>query len=418
MPIFTAPMAAIEQVKDRLGVASSDTSLDAVLQEALEAVSAEIEQEAGRRLRRSHRVTEYVAGGTRLIELKHFPIANIESIRESDTRDFETEGAYTELIEGTDYILEPVRAKNESGIIRRLDQEWMGSERDPGKVRIIYTGGYKTPTELALENKTITIQGSTHTKDFTVQRSQNVDPEYYARDFEDAEEIKFKVGEPADAFVSEIAIVRFDLTQTGLTVLPAWQIIEGTLTAAWRKDAASAGGVPINVGLISEADPLQGVLGKIWLASKESLGLADNTLVSNDFEDFTVALITSEEARTIVQQTAGEGYIAFAFYMDETDDANEGVFGWLKSSDATEGTRPSLELKYQNQFADTHSMPDDLRNACLIQTIHEFQRRVNPGRLQASMRGITIASGSLEMFNELDLLPGVKAVARSYRRKY
>src|SRR5690606_5539621 len=100
--------------------------------------------------RRAENFVEYFDGGGYSLRASLTPIVSVSSIRESETWDFDTSGEYTELTDGTDYVLAPGRdpghrisAPGGSGVIRRRVGRWMGNERSrPGQVRVTYTGGY------------------------------------------------------------------------------------------------------------------------------------------------------------------------------------------------------------------------------------------------------------------------------------
>jgi hypothetical protein len=113
MPAIVSPypFVSLADFKTRLKI--SNATEDDLLSQILEMVSDTLELVgAGRRLRRLHRQREVFNGGERLIRVRTHPIAKIHSIRESSTRDFETSGSYTELTEGTDYVLSLTIAAN------------------------------------------------------------------------------------------------------------------------------------------------------------------------------------------------------------------------------------------------------------------------------------------------------------------
>ena len=158
--------ATLAELKARLGINTSITDHNTTLQEIINGVSGAIESIAGRQLRRSHRTVEFFTGGGYLIRTRMAPIAKVHSIRESDTRDFETSDSYEELTEdATDgFMLERDamgRESGASGFIRRLGQKWLGNANSPGLIRVEYTGGYKSEEEIALENATVILSGNT-----------------------------------------------------------------------------------------------------------------------------------------------------------------------------------------------------------------------------------------------------------------
>ena len=113
----------LAQFKQRFGISAADTTDDAMLQRLINDTAGMLENAAGRTLRRDHARTEYFRGGEYTIRVACSPIAKIHSIRESETRDFTTSGSYTELVDGTDYVVDEGQdgmRPGETGVIRRL----------------------------------------------------------------------------------------------------------------------------------------------------------------------------------------------------------------------------------------------------------------------------------------------------------
>lgn len=396
-------MATVEQAKARLGIRDAETSFDEVLEEILKAVSAEIERAARRRLRRAHRVTEYATGGTRLIALRYYPIANIESVRESETRDFDDEDNYTALIEGTDYVFEPGNGINgHSGIIRRLNQDWLGDESDPGKVQVIYSGGYKTTEEASIENGTVNVSQVERILDFGVfQESQS------GFDAEDETEI----------LTSDIqrAVVRFN---TDGLLLPTWTIIRATLSLSARLQTALSDGAVLRAYVLGDTDPIASMPGVTFAAIASEGQLFNETddagIVSETFAAFEMGIQSDSynDVTENLRKSTTRGFAAFGMIMLPT----EQPYFIASRENATGSLRPSLSIRHQPAFFDAFSMPDDLRSACLLQASHVFQQRRTPGRTESSMRGVSIASGSFEKHDSMQLLPSVQRIAESYRR--
>ena len=138
----TFGFASLAEAKTRLDIDSGVSLHDSLLSELLLSVSSTIERIAGRKLRRQTSITEIHSGGKRLLQCGIFPIDSITNIRESETRDFTTASAYDELATPDDYILRAGEEEGESGIIERIDQDWLGSDKSPGMIRVVYDGGY------------------------------------------------------------------------------------------------------------------------------------------------------------------------------------------------------------------------------------------------------------------------------------
>ena len=146
--------ATVDDLKCRLRF--GDNIDDTLLLEILTATAGAIENAAGRTLRREHARVEVFEGGGRTLRVGVWPIAKVHSIRESEGRDFSDSDNYIELTEDTDYVLQPGPhgMPGSTGIIRRLNANWAGSVKSPGKTQVIYTGGYKTDGEIELEDTT------------------------------------------------------------------------------------------------------------------------------------------------------------------------------------------------------------------------------------------------------------------------
>ena len=132
------------EVVTRLNL-GADTSFDSIIDQLVLGVATMMENEAGRQLRQDTGIVEYHTGGTELIQVSVSPLktTGTVTIRESDSYDWTTAGAYEELTVNEDFIYRPGELPGTSGIIRRLDQFWLGDERTlPGAIKITYTGGY------------------------------------------------------------------------------------------------------------------------------------------------------------------------------------------------------------------------------------------------------------------------------------
>lgn len=401
-PAFIAPMATLAELKARLSYPTTiESEYDDTLNEILLGTSAEIEREARRQLRRIHSHTEIHTGGGRLIRLRHFPVANIESIRISETRDFETAANYEELVEGEDYIIDPEGGDGaESGIVRRIDARWEGNEDRPGLIQVIYTGGYKTERERELENQTTTINEQSRIQDFGVSGSGTDD--LFSN--EDGGEIIY-------GSTGTFACIRFDIA--GL-ILPSWIISSAVATISVKR---SGGNNSVSTSkIITSLDPIASTAKNIYNAIAAATTQAWDAQ-HEAFDDNFTSEPTSEASAAItaaLQLGLKEGHISIGLLVG-SGGPQAILAGKEQSSPAL---RPSLEVRHRQAIVDPYNMPDDLRSACLTQSVHEFQYRKNPGEMQQAMRGITVASGSLSMKQPMALLPSVRDVARSYRRMY
>lgn len=428
---FETGMALLSEVKARLDIDSEDTTDDAVLAEMLKGISGAIEAAAGRPLRRAHCVRERFTGGRPLIQVARAPIAGIHWIRESWDRDFETEGNYTELVEGTDYILEAGNERpGESGWIRRLNGDWPGNQRNPGLIEVCYTGGYRTPDEDALlATGTVTFDGS-HNTDLvdvlSVAAHYVSGTQYgYLNRFMGANTAKVGV-----EYSSEISYVNRGLAvfRPGQVLIPAWEIVEATLTLYFsRADGTFTTSVDAH---ILPHDPLT-YLNKptdLWTLIGAAAADTPSGFIGTVVQGPTAQAVTC----TLHADTSGfpsgtnmkllnamlrKGFLAFSFVsLNETPITVARAAGIATPRHATVSNRPSLMLVYRDSLGDCWGMPGDLRHACLLQTVADWQTRKIPSMRQETQRGVSISSGVSYLKDPSDLLPEVVRIAQRYSR--
>lgn len=403
---YEAGFATVAEIKARLNIGLLDNSAVSIIQEMLLGASVAMEAVAGRPLLRRHAQIEYARGGDSTIRLQASPIAAIHSVRESLTRDFETSGNYEELVEGTDFVVEygiESSLYGESGILRRLNGVWAGGVSDPGLVRIIYTGGYKTQNEDSLDNGTTTIQESALVDDFSIFRNDfGLSTEAHSVLEGSAQEISINGLVSTD---ERIAVVRFNLA--GL-ILPSWKATSAVYYHNTRNTLGDATGV---IRMFTSIDPLSSNTEAVFEAAKAGtqIGSYNANLTIFSEED---ASADTDAKLAVFNESISKGFLAIALIGDA------GILGAkvAAAENSTSSFRPRLVVTHRNIVPEFHSMPDDLRHACIIQVSHDFRTRLNPGLRQESARGVQVATGSSYSKDPAELLPYVRSVAEGYRR--
>lgn len=130
-------LAALNELKRRLGRDTGDASEDALLGEVLAGATAMIERWCLREIEYVDAdVTQYHCGGYGTLFMRRFPVTSVVSVKESLEYDWDDE---SELVADEDY-----RLKSERGELVRLPfgAAWLGG---PDSVRTIYRGGYLGP---------------------------------------------------------------------------------------------------------------------------------------------------------------------------------------------------------------------------------------------------------------------------------
>jgi len=402
--------ATLAELKARLGINTSITDHNTTLQEIINGVSGAIESIAGRQLRRSHRTVEFFTGGGYLIRTRMAPIAKVHSIRESDTRDFETSDSYEELTEdATDgFMLERDamgRESGASGFIRRLGQKWLGNANSPGLIRVEYTGGYKSEEEIALENATVILSGNT-VLDYGIEWGGGDDDPYRAINADDS---AIYVGLAAST--TRRGALRF---ATSNIILPAWTIVEASLTyTAFRTTDSGV----LQVFAVKQDPMLRGDLQGIYDSSEDddSTRVIQQTLTGVETTRTEDVLDNEFVADTLAvfHNTLRNGFLGFSLCAS-LPLADSITFDTVENE--TSAYQPSLSILHGTAFYDSFTTPDDLRHAALIQSAHDWQTRRHPGMTSQSMRGVSIASGASYSKQPSHLLPTVQEVARRYRQ--
>ena len=122
-----------DDIKDRLGISSSDTDHDTVIDRIIAGFAARANTLTGRHLIvTAADVTETYTGSHSRLRLKRYPIVSITSIIESWDYGFDE----TALVANTDYRR---LAQGVEGFLYRMYSEWLAV---PDGIQIIYRGGY------------------------------------------------------------------------------------------------------------------------------------------------------------------------------------------------------------------------------------------------------------------------------------
>lgn len=408
--LFDKGFAPLGELKARLGIKDSDD--DTLLTEILTSTAATIEGIAGRTLRRDHGRTEIHSGGDRTIRLALEPIAKIHEIRESADRDFQTASKFTELVEGTDFVMEAGeggRRPGDSGVVRRIGADWLGDKlNSSGQIRVIYTAGFKTDDEIDIENATTTINSVNKIDDFryiplsgTITRSQ-----------ENAAQIGFNT--VSSGLIQARAFIRFD---TEGLLFPIWNLIFMALDTYLSK----TGDIFLVATFLMTIDALLADSQVAWDDVGDNVG--DVVLASEYTPNLFVSSATPSKVtfqgiaqgkRDNFALTTANGHLSFAIQSADIDTG-----GTLESTESvTVGERPVLKVTHAASDGGSFNVPGDLRQANLLQSVHEFQTRKIPGIVAAAQRGTTIASGASLLKTVSQVLPQVVGIASRYRRFY
>ncbi len=400
------PFATLAELKARLGWTSNDE--DSLFSEILLAASGAIESEIGRPARRVHARTEVFTGGRNTIRVRVDPIVQIHSIRESESRDFEDSTEFDELVEGTDYVFDPGdgRQPGETGVIRRINANWMGSRNAPGQVQVVYSGGYKTDQEEDLESTTVVISDTDSILNYRLKNPGDDLIELGGTATVDDE----LTGVNSTGIFETRPYTIFQISDT---VLPTWKIT-AIIHEIKSRDFASSD--PIAEGSIidpSDANVNIDTLLTIFNAAKtgESLGAMQ---VLESYAANTFNLNDTSEKQSVVESSILLGTIAFAYAAD----LDTGTFAIQTIHAASATDRPTLTVTHRPSFVDNFKVPLDLRHACLLQASYEHQSRGSLGLLSTSQRGVSVASGASVQRLQVDLLPEVVRICAHYKRMF
>jgi len=407
--------ATLADLKLRLGV--TDTTDDALLAAILDQTAGTIEGVAGRILRRDHARVEVCNGNSDLLRVNVSPIAKVHSVRESETGGFVTAANYAELVEGTDFFIEGGQGGDsgrpgEPALIRRLgNKKWMGAWAGvAARTRVVYTGGFKTDEELSLENQSVVISAPTDILDYRVVYSGVADDLYFVQNVLDTE-ITFNNNSGYDRRV----VIRFAVGKSAI-VLPCWTINKIYIQFSAKVDrlfAAKFYVFAIDIDPLLQGSPAL-VYGAVPSISNGGpncriidIGWVPATVNTYEAYDFETT-----SGMSIFYKSLLNKFLAFMLIEDKAGCV------WTYSAVEAASLRPKLTVTHGMAFTDEFGIPDDLRNANIIQAIHEYQTRKTPGMISQAMRGVSIASGASYMKTLAALLPEVEAVAMHYRRLY
>ena len=127
-------LCTIDDIKERLGLDTTNTQHDAVLAQIAAGFTALAERYCGRGLVLTEsEVTEYHTGQSNLLQVRRYPIASIESVKEAFDFDF---SLATALTADTDYRLIDGGRK---GVLARLWGDWC---KQYDSIQVVYRGGY------------------------------------------------------------------------------------------------------------------------------------------------------------------------------------------------------------------------------------------------------------------------------------
>ncbi|MBN2448085.1 MAG: hypothetical protein JXO22_15250 [Phycisphaerae bacterium] len=366
----------------------------------MDLTAGSIESAAGRPLRRCHARAEYFTGGAAVIQLDAYPIAKVHSVRESATRNFDTVGAYQELVEGTDFVVDPGPGGQygETGQLRRIGGRWLGSKVAPGCVRVVYTGGYKTDGEAAMENGTANL---TDVLDFCVDEDGTFRSE--------TEEGLFVTATPPEA--RRRGVLRFAM---GNDLLPVWRPIAVTLRIYAKFMLPPSVGPMLRL-LSIDKDPQVCSGPDIYAAIGDADDLLAFTAIA-DGEYHAVTVVFVFDDIDLVAARLSAGATCLSLGVDQQDLDSELYVA--SSRHSTLAYRPSLAVQHRPLFPNAFPVPDDLRNANLLQAVHEYMTRRTPGMISQATRGTIMPSGASYLKTAADLLPEVQRIALGYRRLF
>lgn len=413
MASFEGAFADLSELKTRLSI--SDTVDDADLLRTLKDASGAMEAYVGRRLLREHAIVETFDGGRDVIRVSTPPIAKVHWIRESDDRDFDTAANYDELVEGTDYHLLGEGAAGRPGAgggIKRIDQNWMGSRSASGKVRVAYTGGYKSDQEAAIENTHATISGENADNPDTGIRTLPVRKNSSTQVKEVGPTVFGLYTLPLAGLDGEDSVQYACYSiRTRSIILPGWSIAGGIFTFKAQKDWGYSDYVLR--GRLLDVDPIASSAPVLFDAIATAANWGSSWTVTSEGTMANISFeFTSDAEVALLNAALLNGHISFGFAMTSPT----GQKGGMPGNGADTTVRPACLLFHVTTYDDFWPVPYDLRSACLTQAVNNWQNRKHPGLVTGSQRGVSIASGAAFQKRPMELLPYVEMVCDRYRR--
>jgi len=408
---FDRGFATVAEVKSRMGIV--DSTDDAIITEIVRSTAGTIENLAGRPLLRRHALVETLSGGERTIRLRSSPIVQVHIVRESATRDFDDSDNYTELVEGTGYILEAGAGgrPGSDGVLRRLGRNWLGNEQDnAGQIQVTYTGGYKTDDEIALEDSTLTLNSVTDTLDYNIVHDEGID--YQLTGLTDTTILASRT--VFDTILR--AFLRFTLQDV---FMPTWNI--STFEVSLFATAASGTNLRVYVLSVDAARNSATNLVNLWAdmnTAGSALQLGATTSVDPGPVEYTFALSNTTglvAMETLILAAVNTGQLSVGVRLNDEETQSSVI---ITSSEGTSGQTPKLTILHHRLLDDPHTVPGDLRHANVLQASYEFQQRRTVGVRFSSQRGVAVASGAAVSKNPTEILPEVEVIAKRYRRLF
>lgn len=437
MSLYYPAFATLAEFRQRIGVVDSNVASDAVFAQFLSEVSADFEQYVGRPLRRQRR-TEILRGGDAFARLAMWPVVKIHSVRESDTGDFETAGAYTELAEFTDWVRPTIGAgyaRGDGGWLQRIGGDWPTGAT---QVQVVYTAGYLTEQERAAANTETELRPLAGYDDFVISRRwdsvadpSNADPSYYEDDnagldgaLDPDEELGIG-GEIYDTGPPQIngyrrGFIVFDLKDV-VPLDSTIHVLQLELSVALA-NAGGPGSYPYKVVLLAD-DPRAVSKAAAWAlldatdAPTFSSSTSNPSFTRPAFQ-FAQKFSLADAALAIATATLRKGFVAFGVKQSTEAVPGSLPFNYLRVrsvEDTDTSRRPSLTMRRRlaSEFLQ-HRVPNDLRLACLLQAAAEYQSRSTPMFTAEAARGVTIASGTSYVREPHALLPRVQTILDTY----
>lgn len=132
---FSGGLCLLQDVRDRVGTETSNTTDDAAIQDMIRGVSGQFDTYADRIfLLNSSDATETFSSFGRYLSVPRFPIVSVTSVKEASDYDFSSATSLT--------VNDAYRVVNDKGYIYRLAASWSSG---PDENQVVYKGGYVGP---------------------------------------------------------------------------------------------------------------------------------------------------------------------------------------------------------------------------------------------------------------------------------